>query len=215
MASQDMRTTQNEQALCRFCLAEKSDSKNPFLTPCECRGSVEFVHLYCLNKWRNKNTERNYTFCSLCNAAYRIPPQYSLEHIPEKNFFFIVLDYPIWINFLTNYVWLIWAGILQSKSPDVIETYVTCQLVFKAYYIFSMVWNFHVIKKQRYRQAWSKEYRILFFPFYGLLTGIAFVSYNPFVWFVPTLYLIMVWHIHLTILREMNEEDMRIQNQVE
>lgn len=210
-----MLTRQNDPALCRFCLAEKTDVRNPFLAPCECKGSVEFVHLYCLNKWRNKNTERNYTYCSLCKAAYVIPPEYSLELLPEKNIFFIVLDYPICINFLINYVWLLWAGILQSNSPETITTYFTCQMLFKTYYTFSVAWNFRVIKKQRYYNSWYKEYRLLFFPFYGLLVGIASSSQNPFLWFVPSIYIIMFWHIHKTILREMNEDDIRTQNQDE
>ena len=202
-----MRTTQNDQPQCRFCLAERTDAKNPFLTPCECRGSVEYVHLYCLNRWRNKNTERNYTYCSLCNAAYRIPPEYSLEPMPEKNIYFIILDYPVWINFLMNYIWMLWAGIIQNDSPDAIMSYVTCQLIYKAYYVLSMSYNFRVIKKPRYFKAWRKEYRFLFFPFYGFLVGLAFVSQNPFLWFVPSLFLRMLWHIHITILNEMNQED--------
>ena len=206
-----MRATQKEQAQCRFCLAEKADVKNPFLNPCQCKGSVEYVHLYCLNTWRNKNMERNYTFCSLCKAAYILPPEYSLELLPKKNIVFIVLDYPMSINFLLNYVWLIWAGLLQSNSPSTIETYVICQIVYKAYYMLSMAWNFRVIKTQRYTNAWNKECRILFFPFYGLLLGVAFHSQTPFLWFVPSIFMIMAWHIHLTILKEMNEEDIRFQ----
>lgn len=210
-----MRTRQNEPALCRFCLAERSDARNPFLTPCECKGSVEYVHLYCLNRWRNKNTERNYTYCSLCKAAYNIPPEYSLEHLPEKRIFFIVLDYPICINFLMNYVWLLWAGLIQSSSPETIESYFQCQMVFKTYYFLSMAFSFRVMKKQRYYNAWYKESRILFFPFYGLLIGFVWFSQNPFLWFIPSLYSIMFWHIHTTILREMNEEDLENQNQDE
>ena len=209
-----MLKRQNEQAQCRFCFGERDTSKNPFLAPCECKGSSQYVHLFCLNTWRNKNSERNFTYCTVCNTPYTIPYQYSLEEFPKKHIFHIVLDYPIWINFTLHYIWVIWAGIVQ-KTPETITTYATFQLAYKAYYILSIARNFRVRKWERYTAAWKKEVRYLFFPFYGGLVGHAIFSDNPFYWFVPSLYMIMFWHIHLTILNEMNEEDMKIPDQDE
>merc|ERR1719203_819481 len=42
----DMSTT-----LCRICLLEGPGEDDPLITPCQCRGSIEFVHLGCLRHW--------------------------------------------------------------------------------------------------------------------------------------------------------------------
>ncbi len=210
MITRNMLKRQNDQATCRFCFGERDTTKNPFLSPCECKGSSQYVHLHCLNTWRNKNSERNFTYCTVCKSAYTIPHEYSLEELPQKYFVFLILDYPIWVNFLLQYAWMIWAGIIQSKTPEIITTYATIQLCFKAYYFASVAFNFRVKKWDRYMAAWKKEARLLFFPFYGGLVTFAACSDNPFHWLIPTIYMIMFWHTHTAILHEMNEEDMHV-----
>jgi len=37
---------------CRICLEE--DDKE-YISPCLCKGSLKYVHLDCLNQWRNMN----------------------------------------------------------------------------------------------------------------------------------------------------------------
>ena len=110
---------------------------------------------------------------------------------------------------------MLWAGIIQNKHPETITTYVTIQLLYKAYYIFSVMMNFRVKKWDRYVLAWKKEARLLFFPFYGGLVAHAVFSENPFHWFIPTLYMVMFWHTHTAILNELNKEDMEIPDQDE
>ena len=37
---------------CRICLQEGEFSgENPLISPCNCTGSVKFLHLECLRKW--------------------------------------------------------------------------------------------------------------------------------------------------------------------
>ena len=57
---------------CRICL-DNNDIKN-FIVPCECNGTIKYVHRECLNKWRysyNSNYQR-YTTCGTCNSLYDI-----------------------------------------------------------------------------------------------------------------------------------------------
>jgi hypothetical protein len=63
---------------CRICLEEDDEIK--FISPCNCSGSVKFVHRECLNKWRysvdynplvNLDTSR-LTTCEICNSIYNI-----------------------------------------------------------------------------------------------------------------------------------------------
>merc|ERR1719343_1607045 len=37
--------------LCRICLLEGPGEDDPLITPCQCRGSIEYVHLGCLRHW--------------------------------------------------------------------------------------------------------------------------------------------------------------------
>ena len=36
---------------CRICLDEAEDVDNPFIAPCNCAGSMRFIHLQCLREW--------------------------------------------------------------------------------------------------------------------------------------------------------------------
>ncbi|XP_054728772.1 E3 ubiquitin-protein ligase MARCHF2 [Anastrepha obliqua] len=56
---------------CRICRCNRSDIQ---LTPCpcQCRGSVGFVHLPCLKRWI---LHRRGTHCEICNAPFDIPEE--------------------------------------------------------------------------------------------------------------------------------------------
>ena len=76
---------------CRICLEEDETSENPFIIPCECSGSVKFIHLKCLRDWLNSkrvkqvssnlspgNKEGNVTFyywkdlqCEMCKNLFK------------------------------------------------------------------------------------------------------------------------------------------------
>jgi len=36
---------------CRICLLEGSSDEDPLITPCKCKGTIEYVHLACLRYW--------------------------------------------------------------------------------------------------------------------------------------------------------------------
>ncbi|CAE8635809.1 unnamed protein product [Polarella glacialis] len=101
------------QTLCRICLLEGSTEEDPLITPCQCKGSIEFVHLGCLRHWiRGRlNLAENaggggpgigsYFYrplaCELCKAFY---PTYvssstsrsPLVEVPQTTPPFIVLE---------------------------------------------------------------------------------------------------------------------------
>lgn len=74
---------------CRICLSEEEENvyynsnfKNPLITPCECIGSVKYVHLECLQTWLQSkvNVKENGEHttqilwknldCELCKTQY-------------------------------------------------------------------------------------------------------------------------------------------------
>ena len=52
---------------CRICHEEGPVSD--FICPCDCTGSMRFVHAACLNMWRTANVA-NMTHCNVCHARY-------------------------------------------------------------------------------------------------------------------------------------------------
>ena len=55
---------------CRICFQDSSD--NNLITPCKCKGSIQFVHRACLEEWREKSTNKeDKVRCRICNEKYQ------------------------------------------------------------------------------------------------------------------------------------------------
>lgn len=48
----------DSSATCRICLNEGQTEENPFITPCKCRGTCEFVHFNCLKYWIDSRAQQ-------------------------------------------------------------------------------------------------------------------------------------------------------------
>ena len=70
-----------EKPICRICLGEEHDNNNPLIDPCECSGTMKYIHLDCLRnliKSKIKKTETDsckiFTFktleCDICKTPY-------------------------------------------------------------------------------------------------------------------------------------------------
>lgn len=53
--------------------------KNPLIRPCRCKGTMMYVHVSCLNRWRNMSPRASsYVACDLCGYQYNIyRPRYA------------------------------------------------------------------------------------------------------------------------------------------
>ncbi|KAL7527674.1 hypothetical protein ACHAXR_002075, partial [Thalassiosira sp. AJA248-18] len=52
-------------------------AKNPLLAPCDCTGTMAFVHYLCIEQWRCRSRHpnaRNGLNCETCGAEYTLPP---------------------------------------------------------------------------------------------------------------------------------------------
>ena len=54
---------------CRYCYMD--NNQKTFIAPCKCSGSIKFVHIYCLEKW--KKIKHKSSYCEICNKRYKIP----------------------------------------------------------------------------------------------------------------------------------------------
>ncbi|XP_069686182.1 E3 ubiquitin-protein ligase MARCHF2-like [Periplaneta americana] len=76
---QDTCDLKASAGICRICLsgAWTVPSVGPLLAPCDCRGSVEMVHIECLERWL---TESGTDTCELCGFTFTVRriPRHSL-----------------------------------------------------------------------------------------------------------------------------------------
>jgi hypothetical protein len=69
--------------LCRFCLSPYDFSNDTLISPCACRGSVQYVHISCMKKWRQYTTINEHKhICQLCHTYYNFPRKWSIEPMP-------------------------------------------------------------------------------------------------------------------------------------
>ena len=70
-----------EEIVCRICLCEE-EPENPIISPCECTGSVKYIHVNCIREWlegkkHKKETQyvNSYIWrgleCEICKAPYK------------------------------------------------------------------------------------------------------------------------------------------------
>ena len=66
---------------CRICFERDTDiPRDCLISPCKCKGTSEFVHKSCLDKWRMTNREGEaWRKCMECHTPYEFTNAYSLE----------------------------------------------------------------------------------------------------------------------------------------
>ena len=72
---------------CRICLQEGDfNGENPLINPCNCTGSVKYVHLICLRKWLTSKIIINHSFDnSVTSYSYKLfECELCKEQIPER-----------------------------------------------------------------------------------------------------------------------------------
>lgn len=66
---------------CKVCFTEANTQSNPLLSPCNCAGSMKFIHLMCLKTWLNSkltvqqtDSIRSYFWksfeCEICKVLF-------------------------------------------------------------------------------------------------------------------------------------------------
>jgi len=62
---------------CRICLDGDDPDLGKLIKPCKCNGSIRYVHVVCLNRWRNTSTSRSAFFqCPQCRYKYHFARTY-------------------------------------------------------------------------------------------------------------------------------------------
>lgn len=75
-------------AVCRFCLGQANEVQidddeeddNPYLSPCNCSGGSEWVHIQCFRRWQaqaaaSTATQQAAQVCTVCRCTYQLQPR--------------------------------------------------------------------------------------------------------------------------------------------
>lgn len=116
-----------EEPSCRICLEE--DDEYNFVTPCNCSGTMKYVHKNCLNKWRCSviGIER-YSTCGTCKGKYTMCKEdyeFYCEYVLHQRCYLIcrsiidvisVLTFLVLFCFICFCVFTIWSICMDIKD---------------------------------------------------------------------------------------------------
>ncbi|NBO61482.1 MAG: E3 ubiquitin-protein ligase MARCH [Flavobacteriia bacterium] len=103
-----------EAPTCRFCF-DVEEPLNLLITPCDCEGSIKFVHSKCLLKWQSMAPPQFINKCQLCLTYFR---NYGilLEIIPhEKGILYQFLICPYLFTFTIKYILFMFTGMFSTS----------------------------------------------------------------------------------------------------
>jgi len=61
-----------EERQCRICLDGADVTLGRLIRPCLCKGSMSYVHIGCLKRWRDSSIDKNFFACPVCHYKYRL-----------------------------------------------------------------------------------------------------------------------------------------------
>ena len=63
--------TPEDAPACRICLGDAADGT--LFSPCKCKGSMKYVHVHCLQRWRAEGAHARAFFeCGQCKYRYNL-----------------------------------------------------------------------------------------------------------------------------------------------
>ncbi len=154
-----MTTASETGVICRFCLFGQEDKHNPLLSPCKCRGSIEWVHRNCLQKWFA--VSEGAQICQLCRSEFYIPQFMKLEIVPrpadDGAWYFLARPYlPIALVYcLHSHFMIIYPSLYQKIPHEYI--FMCLQTLFTMFYVgfyFKYIAQLH--NGRRYASYWLR-----------------------------------------------------------
>ena len=115
---------ETSERICRICF-EMETSENPLISPCECSGSMKFIHEECLKKWICSKTRDPKTFsCDVCKQSLQmeINAKSVLSCKELKNEIFKILLFPIIIIIMSTITTLLLIYLITTATDPNITT---------------------------------------------------------------------------------------------
>lgn len=187
---------------CRFCLDNYTKDYDRFLSPCDCKGSSQYIHESCLRKWALIDPQENAHICPVCEAEYTVDIMEPLEKIPEGDKLGLaILEYIGLIGFLSNYG----TFILNYRGQEVPILHIKIShFCVQVLYFLSLNENIRIKNVPRY----LSRARVSFIP--PLLFAYVYLFYR--IAFLNDITLCLMIHLpmkyfwleHLRVLRRIN-----------
>ncbi|CAG9320833.1 unnamed protein product [Blepharisma stoltei] len=81
---QSIKSNLNSEKLCKICFDSETET-HTLIAPCQCSGSVKYIHQECLKVWLvSKNEDLAHTKCELCKTPYIMTYDISVKCRPPK-----------------------------------------------------------------------------------------------------------------------------------
>jgi hypothetical protein len=139
---------QMDEPVCRFCLDEGGTLRNPLLLPCECKGSIAYVHKVCLGKWNRLDTFHD-GICMLCKTEYH-RYIYVFELIPSPLILQrLIVENPLYMNTLIHTLHFY---IVRPAPEEILPFVYRSHCIFYALYTLVFAYNFSVNDREAYWQ---------------------------------------------------------------
>ncbi len=213
---------ENERT-CRFCLGTTENTHNIFVSPCICMGSIQYVHTYCLTRWRISQSPMINT-CSICHTKYNVEicfkfEKFFLDETQIKSLFrngailFFCFNY-FYLFFMTGHN--LNQNVRMNKLIDKYDSFEDG--IYKPFYslvmiIIMSVYNgilfgsvLKVQNKKIYFKEWMKRERIhlAFCLFVLIITSVSGPSYYFIDTLLHTIYHPILLLEHKRILEKIN-----------
>ncbi|KAH3685024.1 hypothetical protein WICPIJ_004004 [Wickerhamomyces pijperi] len=82
MSEQTVDSSHTELHTCRICQGEGTP-EDPLFYPCKCRGSIKYIHQFCLEEWLNHSGRNKKPACDICKTEYNFKTVYA-ENTPDR-----------------------------------------------------------------------------------------------------------------------------------
>ena len=103
---------------CRFCF-EGPETNNPLVSPCDCKGSMKYVHVQCIKKWRINTTNPEWHYkCQLCLSDFEVFLRWQKEDLPRDVLCLQILTKrPIVLSFMLVYLHMTILSFVPILNP--------------------------------------------------------------------------------------------------
>lgn len=139
--------------VCRICRDEETDDNKLVRTPCDCTGSIGFIHFKCYKMWR-KTTHK--IDCDICEKAFILNSEHSslelftlrLQCLFQTKYLgrFIWRFLNIFLSISTTFdslkVFMLMVMALQSRMPDILlmGLFISLIIQFDVLVALNLVW---------------------------------------------------------------------------
>ena len=150
---------------CRICL----EDEEPFISPCDCIGTMKDVHEICLIRWMR--TKENLD-CEVCHVPLLLEFNYPMERAAYfKGFQLQFLTNPV-MYIISHSILMMFFCTSNNFMVFIVDRFLKFQFAFNWTYLFLL----YYLLKTRVRNKQRYLYHLLSFPYIGMLLA------NIFLW---------------------------------